>query len=98
MPVFAMPMMMPVMPAMATMPVQATRGAEPRGATGDCCDRVDELEREMKRLARSMTELQDIVHGQTEILKVLAQDHVAHRAAEPKVAPKAGAAAQAPAK
>jgi hypothetical protein len=72
MPVYTMPMMyaaMPVMPAMATAP--APRAAEYR-APGDCCERVEKLEEQMKELARSMTELQTIVHGQTEVLKVLA--------------------------
>ena len=72
MPVYTMPMMyaaMPVVPAMATGP--APRAAEYR-APGDCCDRVERLEEQMKELARSMSELQTIVHGQTEVLKVLA--------------------------
>lgn len=69
MPMYTMPMMyaaMPVMPAMAPQ----TRSAEPRG--GDCCERVDKLEAEMLRLSQSMRDLQTIVAGQTEILKVLA--------------------------
>ncbi len=69
MPVYAMPAMfatMPVMPAVAT-----SRGAEPRGAT-DCCERVDKLEEEMKKLAKAVSDLQDIVQGQTEVLEKLA--------------------------
>jgi hypothetical protein len=70
MPVYAMPAMfatLPVMPAVAT-----TRAAEPRGAS-DCCERVDKLEEEMKKLAKAVGDLQVIVQGQTEVLKVLAE-------------------------
>lgn len=69
MPMYTMPMMYaPVMPAMA---VQPTRGAEFRGPT-DCCERVDRLELEMTKLAQSVRELQSVVQGQTEVLKILA--------------------------
>jgi hypothetical protein len=87
MPVYTMPMMyaaMPVVPAMATAP--ATRAAEYR-APGDCCDRVEKLEEQMKELARSMTELQTIVHGQTEVLKVLAAQRPQPREAIPLAPP-----------
>ena len=83
MPVYTMPMMyaaMPVVPAMATAPT--TRAAEYR-APGDCCERVEKLEEQMKELARSMSELQTIVHGQTEVLKVLAAQRSQPREAIP---------------
>jgi hypothetical protein len=89
MPVYTMPMMyaaMPVVPAMATAPV--SRAAEYR-APGDCCERVDKLEQQMKELARSMTELQTIVHGQTEVLKQLATRPTQPREAIPLAPPPA---------
>ena len=89
MPVYTMPMMyaaMPVVPAMATAP--ASRAAEYR-APGDCCDRVEKLEEQMKELARSMSELQTIVHGQTEVLKVLAAQRSQPREAIPLAPPPA---------
>jgi hypothetical protein len=70
MPMYVMPAMfatMPVVPAAAT-----SRSAEPRGAS-DCCDRVDRLEDEMRKLAKAVSDLQDIVAGQTEVLEKLAE-------------------------
>lgn len=69
MPIYTLPAVyatLPVVPAAAT-----TRAAEPRGAT-DCCERVDKLEVEMKKLAKAVSDLQDIVQGQTEVLEKLA--------------------------
>jgi hypothetical protein len=71
MPMYTMPMMyaaMPVMPAVATQP---TRGAEYRGA-GDCCDRVDKLEVEMRRMAESVNNLQVLVMAQSKAIEALA--------------------------
>ena len=73
MPVFSMPMMfasMPVMPAMATMPQTSSRSA---AGGSDCCDRVDRLEDEMIRLAKSVNQLQAIVEGQTKVLEKLSE-------------------------
>jgi hypothetical protein len=78
MPMYAMPAMFATMPV---VPAMATRSAEPRGAS-DCCDRVDKLEIEMKNLAKAVSDLQDIVEGQTRVLEVLAK-----RTAPPTAAP-----------
>ncbi len=92
--VFTVPMMyatMPVMPATMT----TSRSAGP--AAGDCCERVDRLEQEMIRLQRSMHDLQTIVQGQTDIMKILAEDLKTRRtpAAELPPAP-AGSGAMLP--
>lgn len=89
MPMFAMPMMMPVMPAMATMPMGATRGGDYRdaGYRGDCCEKVDKLEAEMKNLAKSVSDLQTLMQGQNDVLKILAQDYKSRQTGTPVQAP-----------
>ena len=81
MPVYQTPLMfasMPVMPAMAFSPASNQAGASAAPAAApqqirDCCDRVDQLELEVKRLAVSVNQIQTLIEGQNKILNVLVE-------------------------
>jgi hypothetical protein len=79
MPVFQTPLMfasMPVMPAMAYSTPNNQPAAAPAAPREirDCCDRVDKLEEQMKKLAESVNNMQTLIQGQNEILKVLVKE------------------------
>ena len=80
MAMYQMPMMyasVPIMPAMASFSAPAAQPAAApttRETIRDCCDRVDSLETEMKRLAQSVNNMQILIQGQNDILKALVED------------------------